>query len=188
MSGSVHNYTTERDRVKAFLADSSFYCNVRYLTDAYDGKNYHLKYSVTPGLHGTDLLPTFYNLNLDLPLFGSDVPFPLIPIFGSFAQAYQSYLVSHARTGDPNTYKKTFNIPPAITWPKPNNAGDEVTGVLDAGDLGFSTITDTQTRKTVCNFWRQVAAAVTDLGGYAPPGNVVPTTLVGVANDPSANY
>ena len=188
MSGTVHNYTTERDRLKAVLGDGSFYCNVRYLSDAYDGKNYNLQYSVTPGLHATDLLPTFYNVNLDLAQLSNLTSIPLIPGFGAFAQAYQSYLVSHASTGDPNTFKKTVNVPPAITWPKPGNTGDALTGVLDATDTGFVLETDQETRKSVCSFWVQVAAAVTDLGGYAPPGSVVRTTLVPVTNDPSANY
>jgi len=168
MSGSVHNYTTEFDRVKGFLGEASFYCNVRYLTDAYNGKNYNLQYSVTPGFHATDLLPTFYNLNLDLGKLANELNIPLVPGFGPFAQAYQSYLVSHARSGDPNTYKKTFNIPPAITWPKPVSGGEEVTGVLNAGNLGFSVISDTETKESVCNFWREVQAAVTNLGGKLP--------------------
>ncbi|KAL8800938.1 MAG: hypothetical protein Q9182_004820 [Xanthomendoza sp. 2 TL-2023] len=183
-----HNYTTERARVKDLLAESSFLCNIRDLSDAYPGKNYNIRYAVTPGLHATDLLPTFYNLNLNLNLFGKAIPFPLIPGFGGFAQAYQSYLTSHARAGDPNTYKKTINIPPAITWPKPGNSGDAYTGVLNAGDLGFRIIEDGQTKKSRCGFWRDVAAAVTGLGGYAPPGSVVGQSLVPVKNDPSANY
>ncbi|KAL8820359.1 MAG: hypothetical protein Q9223_001408 [Gallowayella weberi] len=183
-----HNYTTERARVKDLLAESGFLCNIRDLSDAYAGKNYNLRYSVTPGLHATDLLPTFYNLNLDLDIFGKNIPFPLIPGFGAFAQAYQSYLTSHARTGDPNVYKKTRNIPPAISWPKPGNSGDSFTGVLNAGDLGFSIIEDGQTKRSRCGFWRDVAAAVTGLGGYAPPGSVVGQSLVPVKNDPSANY
>ncbi|KAL2050067.1 hypothetical protein ABVK25_009677 [Lepraria finkii] len=188
MSGTVHNYTTEFDRTKALLGQSSFQCNVRYLSDAYAGKNYNLQYSVTPGFHGTDLLPTFYNLNVDLTLFGDDESYPLIPGFGSFAQAYQSYLVSHARSGNPNTYAKTVNIPLAINWPKAGDSGDEITGVLNAGDAGFNLISDSQTTESICGFWREVAAAVTDLGGYAPPGSVVNSTLVAVTNDPSANY
>lgn len=188
MSATPSNYTTERARIKDLISESSFVCNVRVLSDAYAGKNYNLQYSVTPGLHATDLLPTFYNLNLDLDVFGNEVSVPLIPGFGSFSQAYQSYLTSHARTGDPNTFKKTLNVPPAITWPKPGATGDKLTGVLDAGNLGFRTIEDGQTARSRCDFWVQVAAAVTSLGGYAPPGSVVPTTLVPVRNDPSANY
>lgn len=85
---------------------------MRYLNDTYDGKNYNLQYSVTLGLYATDLLPTFYDLSLNLSAI--EINLLLIPGFGDFAQGYQSYLISHARTGDPNTYKKKFNIPPAI--------------------------------------------------------------------------
>ncbi|KAL8784797.1 MAG: hypothetical protein Q9195_008896 [Heterodermia aff. obscurata] len=188
-SGTTHNYTTEFDRLKALVGDISFYCNVRYLTDAYTPKTYNLKYSVTPALHATDNLPTFYNLNLDLSVLNNSLSFPLIPGFGPFAQAYQSYLVSHARSGDPNTYRKAINIPPAIPWPKPLNDGDALAGVLEATDLGFTVnMADTQTAKSVCSFWFQAEAAMTNLGGYAPPGSVVSTTLVPVNGDPSANY
>ena len=155
--------------MKDYINDSGFTCNVRYLSDAYAGKTYNLQYSVTPALHATDLLPTFYNLNLDLTIFGADIAIPLIAGFGPYAQAYQSYLTSHARTGDPNTYKKTFNIPSAITWPRPtDDGGDLLSGVLDAGDLGFQTISDGQTGRNRCYFWRGIADRVTELGGYAP--------------------
>ena len=165
MSGKS-NYSTEFDRTKALLAESSFQCNVRYLSNAYDGKNYNLQYSVTPGFHATDLLPTFYDLNVDLTALGDNVPFPLVPGFGSFAQAYQSYLVSHARSGDPNRYAKLLNAPPAIHWPKVGSSSDNaLTNVLNAGDVGFSVISDQETTQSVCGFWIEVAAAVTNLGG-----------------------
>ena len=184
-------YLLVRDRINAFLAESSFACNVRTLSDAYNGKNYNLEYQVTPALHGTDLLPTFYDLNLDLSVLGTQWDISLIPIFGQFAQTFQAYLVSHARTGDPNTYKKPLlNVPPAITWPKADNSGDAIKNVLSANDLGFgvSTIEDTETTKSRCGFWVEVAAAVTDLGGYAVPGAMVETNLVNVTNNPSGNY
>ena len=180
MSGSS-NYTTEFDRVKALLADSSFQCNVRYLSDAYNGINYNLQYSVTPGFHATDLLPTFYDLNVDLTALGDNAPFPLIPGFGSFAQAYQSYLVSHARSGDPNEYAKLLNVPPAIHWPKAgNSSADMLTNVLNAGNLGFSVVSDKETTESVCGFWREVAAAVTNLGGeyYLKGGTVLRYLLI----------
>ncbi|KAL8719749.1 MAG: hypothetical protein Q9181_008026, partial [Wetmoreana brouardii] len=66
MSPKPSNYTTERARLKSVMQEAAFVCNIRYLSDAYSGKNYNLQYSVTPALHATDLLPTFYNLNLDL--------------------------------------------------------------------------------------------------------------------------
>lgn len=163
---AASNYTTEFDRTKAVIGDSTFHCNVRYLTDAYDGINYNLQYSVTPGFHATDLLPTFYDLNIDLTTLGNDTSYPLIPGFGSFAQTYQSYLVSHARSGDPNIYAKVLNVPPAINWPKAGtSSANELTDVLNAGDLGFSLISDNETTQVACGFWREVAAAVTNLGG-----------------------
>ncbi|KAL8645980.1 MAG: hypothetical protein Q9226_007059 [Calogaya cf. arnoldii] len=162
------NYPTAFERYKAFLGDSSFYCNVRYLTDAYKGKTWNLKYSVFPGLHATDILPTFYNLNLDLDSFGSLVPFPLVPGFGGFSQAFQSYLVSHARTGDPNTMRKRFSVPPTIAWPKPNGGGDRVEGVLQAGNFGFGVVSDGQISRETCDFWQGVFEAVTREGGYLP--------------------
>ncbi len=191
LAGIGSPYLLVRDRINAFLAESSFTCNIRTLSDAYDGKNYNLDYQVTPALHGTDLLPTFYDVNLDLSILGKSWDIPIIPIFGQFAETFQAYLTSHARTGDPNTYKKPLlNIPPAINWPKADNSGDRIKNVLSANDLGFgvSTIEDTQTTKSRCAFWIEVAAALTDLGGYAVPGAVVQTNLVNITNDPSGNY
>ncbi|MCJ1229610.1 hypothetical protein MMC12_006279 [Toensbergia leucococca] len=188
MSGTNHTYATETDRVKALVQGSSFVCNVRYLSDAYAGKNYNLQYSITPAYHATDLLATFYNVNLDLTVRNQSISVPLIPGFGSFAQTYQSYLTSHARSGDPNTYSRKNNLPPAINWPLVGNSGDEFTGVLNAGDLGFSLISDPEDTKSVCGFWEQIASAATNLGGYAPPDAVVETTILPVGNDPSANY
>ena len=169
MSGTGTVYLTETDRVKAFLSTSDFVCNVRFAADAYSSvaSVYNLQYSVTPGYHATDLLPTFYNLNLNLTALGVDNAYPLVPGFGGLAQAYQAYLTSQARSGSPNTYALTANTPPAINWPTVSDSGDAFAGVLDVSDIGFTLITDEQNTKSICGFWEQVAAAVTDLGGYA---------------------
>ena len=45
------------------------------------------------------------------------------------------------------------------------STGNEITGVLNAGDLGFSIISDSQTEESVCSFWREVGAAITNIGG-----------------------
>ncbi|KAL8941353.1 MAG: hypothetical protein Q9216_002292 [Gyalolechia sp. 2 TL-2023] len=166
---SETNYSTTSERFNAFMGDSTFLCNIRHLTDAYKAKTWNLRYSVLPGLHATDLLPTFYSLNLDLDGFGQSVPYPLVPGFGGFAQAYQSYLVSHARTGDPNTYRKKLGLPPTLAWPKPDSSGDRVEGVLQAGNTGFSVISDGQVRTETCDFWLGILEAVTREGGYEPP-------------------
>lgn len=163
-----NTYSTQSDRVKDFVRDSSFTCNARWLTEAFSGKTYNLQYSVTPGWHATDLIPLFA---LDEYFSIGDFSVPLIPGIGGFAKAYQSYLTSHARSGDPNRYRALINIPPAINWPQPGSLSDEnLSNVLSAWDLGFKTVTDTQMPKSHCDFMRSVAAAITNCGGYAAPG------------------
>ena len=186
-------FETETDRVAAFVRDSCFTCNVRFLAEAFgDSKVWNMQYSVTPGLHGTDLLPTFYNSQLTANSLLEDIMTLVVPIIGplfaGLSVAMQSYFVSYITTGNPNTNRKIFNIPPTVQWNHPVTAGEQITGVVNIGDLGFSVISDTQTQKTPCDFWRNIAAAVTNLGGYAPPGTVVQQSLVNNTGDPSANY
>ncbi|RFU35110.1 hypothetical protein B7463_g1248, partial [Scytalidium lignicola] len=184
-----HTYSTESARMEAFIRDSSFTCNTRYLTEAYgDSKCWNMQYSVSPGWHGTDLVPTFYSFALSVDSFLEGLAFTLVPLFLGITKAYQSYITSYITTGNPNTKRAILNIPSAISWPHPNSSGNLMSGVLNVGNLGFSTVSDTQNQNVSCEFWRQVAAAVTNLGGYAPPGSVVSQSLVHVPNNPSANY
>ncbi len=155
-SGKADNYITEHDRLKAVLGDDSFPCNVRYLSDVYNSKGYNLQYSVMSDLHATDFLPTFINVNLDLATLFNGTSVPKILSFGAFALNFYPYLVSHARSGEPNTYKKTINVPPAITKPRFVNTGHALTGVLEAPDLGFTLITDQETKTRICNFWGEL--------------------------------
>ena len=183
------NYSTETNRVKDFVRDSSFTTNTRFMTEAYIGKTYNMQYSVTPGWHATDLLPLFLNTYVDINALNGTFAVPILPIVGSFFKAFQSYFTSHARTGDPNSHAELLNIPPAIPW---SNVGDtdseHYTGVLDAGDLGFSYTTDEQNPKSAADFWLQVQAAVTSAGGYAPEGAVVQQTLVPLNGSATANF
>ena len=183
------NYSTETDRIKDFLRDSSFTSNTRFMTEAYAGKTYNMQYSVTPGWHATDLIPLFLNSYVDIDALNDTLAVPILPIIGSFFEAYQSYFTSHARTGDPNSYAKLINIPPAIPWSKVTSTSSEYyTDVLDAGDLGFSYTTDEQNAKSAADFWMQVQAAVTNAGGYAPADAVVHQSLVVLNGNASVNY
>ncbi|KAI9818916.1 MAG: hypothetical protein M1827_007737 [Pycnora praestabilis] len=180
----------ETSRVKDLVRDSSFTCTTRRLTEAYDGKSWNMQYSVTPGYHGTDNVPIFYNVGVDLDILDTNVDFPLIPGMGGLATAYQSYLTSHARTGDPNSHRLVLNLPPTVEWPRPNSTGNEITNVLNVGDLGFSLISDKQNEKRNCDFWVEVAAAVTYAGGYAVPGSHVQQNIVNLGGtvNVSANF
>jgi len=137
---------------KPFLGDNSFPCNVRYLSDVYNSKGYNLQYFVMSDLHATDFLPTFINLNLDLATLFNGTSVPKIPSFGASALNYYPYLVSHARSVEPDTYKKTINVPLAITKPRSVNTRHALTGVLEASDLGFTLITHQETKRECVTF------------------------------------
>lgn len=184
-----NKYGSESERVVAMVRESTFTCNVRHLTEAYgDSKVWNMQYSVTPGWHATDLVPTFYNAAGSLDSLLENVFFTVVPLFTGMAWAYQSYLTSYVKTGNPNTERRWFNIPSAISWGHPNSKAEKITGVLDVGNSGFSIVEDSQDPMSSCHFWRDIGAAVTSLGGYAAPGAVVGQNLVKITNDPSANY
>lgn len=154
---------------------------------AYSGKTYNMQYDVTPGWHGTDILPAFLNFDVvDSAL--STALLAALPYYGSIAQVYKSYMTSFARSGDPNTYARKINIPPAINWPTADDSEDQVRNVLNVGDLGYSLISDTENTLTACDFWVEWLSAATQDGGYVPPGSLVQQDLIPVTGDPSANY
>lgn len=157
-------YATERQRMKALFGDLVFLCYNRALSNAYPGNSFNLKYSTSPGTHAADTFAIFNFPDFDLDLIKSAFPL-FIPEFKAFSLTYQSYLVSHARSGDPNTYRKSHDEFEAIRWPRPDNRRDALRGVLNATDTGFEVITDEQTRKSTCSFWEEVAREVTKLGG-----------------------
>lgn len=190
-------YADESDRVNALVRDSSFTCNARVLLDAFTSAGvpaYGMQYSVTPGWHATDLLPTFWSDGLASSPLGTALEVA-VPIFTSFANKYKSYLTSFVRAGDPNAYrdKSFFSVPWTINWPTVGNAGEDSTAqqfgnVLDAGDLGFSLVNDDQDERDACGFWRDVLAAATIQGGYSPPGAVVGSKYQADTSGASAHY
>lgn len=155
-------FATERQRLDIFFRDLVFSCNIRALTDAYSGKNFNLQYSTVPYTHGADTFATFYYRGFNVDNY--QIP-GLFDGYGDFAETYQSYLVSHARTGDPNTYRRSHKGFKATRWPRPNNRGDLVQGVLNTTDTGFKVITDQQTSRSTCRFWQELTKDLTALGG-----------------------
>ena len=157
------------------VRDSSFTCNVRYLAQAYSAAGntpvYLGQYSVTPGWHATDLLPTFWSSGLASSALGTALELAL-PLFSGFAGAYKSYLTSFVRAGDPNQYRELISLPLTIEWPLASNvdgaSGEEVGNVLNAGDLGFSVVDDDQDESSACKFWEMWEGEVTEAGGYTP--------------------
>lgn len=151
-----------------------------------------MQYSVFPGWHATDLIPTFFSSIFTSDTYLDDLAMFFAPALGVLAagisSAMQSYFASYITTGDPNTNRKLWNLPPAVRWGHPGSSGEQVTGVLDVGGWGFGIVSDDKNPKSSCGFWREFAAAVTALGGYSPPGAVVAQNLVRVEGNASRNY
>lgn len=144
-----------------------------------------MQYSASFGWHAVDLLPTFYVLNNFKGVFRSR----LIPSLGSFSLAYQSYLTSFAMTGNPNERRLYLSIPRTIPWPKPNKFDSQFIGnVLNVGDFSFSIVDDEECPKDRFDFWTEIAAALTNIGGYAVPGTASEQRIFAFNGDPSKRF
>ncbi|KAK3503603.1 Alpha/Beta hydrolase protein [Neurospora crassa] len=181
-------YDSQATRMAAFLRDSCFTCNVRYLAEAYTpSRTYLMQYSVFPYLHATDLLPTFFTSTpasssssspqTILDCLSTFFAPALAPFVSGISMAMQSYFASFIVSGDPNTYRKgLLNLPPVISWGKPSgiatagskaaSSEERMGGVLNVGDWGFTTVRDDQNERTPCEFWKGFAREVSEVGGY----------------------
>ncbi|KAL8686109.1 MAG: hypothetical protein Q9218_007341 [Villophora microphyllina] len=174
----------QQQRLNAVIRDASFTCNTRQLFDAYSTINtpaYMLRYSVDltylgfvilKAIHGSDLASTFWNAEVDFAQFLMDLAHKLgktLPetvaknvakFFAGFAPIYQSYLVSHALTGDPNKGNKVAPAP----WPTATSTpdGTKVGNVMQAQSSTprFHTIVDDINTSNSCNFWKDLAAKI----------------------------
>jgi hypothetical protein len=194
VNSSNSPFKTEVDKLLVFIDQSSFLCSTHALTKAYAGRTYNVQFAATilgqNGTHGSDVLPTWYNPYASLDIAGTEIPIWAIAGAASadISRDYQSYLVSHARTGDPNTYRlitpnittsnninstttngtTSISTPSTIYWPKVDITPDwqYATDVLNVTDSSFELITDRESNTTVCDFWVDIFTRATVVGGY----------------------
>jgi hypothetical protein len=151
----VAKYNSQNGRLKAFILHSTFTCSNRYISEAYKNKTYNLQYSRGTGTHGSDLMANFYSpsggfKSISLGSSRSD------PAFGNMAASFQSYLVSHAMTGDPNKLRDKNTI----SWPLAA-LGPTITNVLNVTDSGFKLIGDDTTKAEDCDAWKNILVEMT---------------------------
>jgi carboxylesterase type B len=84
------NYTTQFQRQRNILADSSFVCNWWYLNQAFKDQCYAYIFNVFPAIHGQDIGFTWDD-GYSAPSFASVMT----------AQIFQQFLTSYALTGKP---------------------------------------------------------------------------------------
>ena len=145
-------YKTQFQRMGHYVTEGSFTCHNRIVADAYRGKVYTVDYAVPPATHGSDQAGTFFN-----PLSSQNKALPEAELVSR--QGYQSYLVSFARSGNPNTYR---NKATTIEWPlATGNDGPSLANVLKVANLGgasgFSLLADDPLQARLrCQYWSDV--------------------------------
>ncbi|EFR00492.1 carboxylesterase [Nannizzia gypsea CBS 118893] len=136
------------------VRDAIFTCNIRDIVRKYPKKSYLMQYSPKAATHGQDVVAVWYSpklWNVSIPLFSG----------------YQSYLLSHAITGNPNSLRDRDIDPPTIPWPKVGDTNAEkLENTLDVVDTGYRLIADDQVLKSTCDVWQRVLLDVTKQGGY----------------------
>jgi carboxylesterase type B len=172
-------YSNQNARMTDYIQYSTFTCNTRWLSEAYKGKTWNVQYSFDGGSHGSDITADFYDRKVGFSAKIEDLRTPGVAVVSTI---YQAYLLSHALTGDPNKMKYKS----AIEWPKVT-LGPHLGNVLNV-DKQFQLISDQKNKKEDCDVWLDIFATVTNGKGLAPPGAVVPSKIVKVTGNPSANY
>jgi hypothetical protein len=122
------------------IGDIFIRCNVGSMVEAYPDRTYLLQYSFPPATHGSDLEALFYSFAVDQVE---------VPVF----MWYQSYFVSHAITGNPNTFRHTTRT---IEWPLvPNANAVQFGNTLNVTEVRFELIQDSEVNKSLCSLWRE---------------------------------
>lgn len=175
----LEKYSNARDRLMEYSRLSTFTCSSRFIAQAYQKDAWAAQYA---GPHGSDITADFYD--------GSTLTGKLTATSkaSKMKKTYQQYLLSYARTGNPNTFKE----PTSPDWPRVK-IGSEVGNTLEVdAKKPFQVINDVQNMKPGCDFVIDIFAEATNNGGqcvvqeldesnrragYAPPGGVVQSRL-----------
>lgn len=151
--------TTPASRYETISNDIVFLCQGRIALNAYSGNAYAGVYSVGAALHAFDMYATFYNPTLGL----EDPTFVGSPVLND---AHQAFLVSHARTGNVNSFRAP-NI--SVEWPLVTDARAEMVLALESTDTGFRVISDPQATRSGCDFWLRIYRELWDGSDLGTP-------------------
>ena len=138
-NGSL-SYTTEFNRLVSTIGEGVFQCNAVYMDTAYGAMNqaYGYYFSVPPGIHGEDIVYTFYNND------GVDIGDLLLNT--TVAVALQDWITTFAQSGAPSAPEVT-GIPNFQLYGPDSQVED----------LGLSSITEImdpqQTNR--CQWWQK---------------------------------
>ena len=164
------------------IRDGFFTCNARQLHDAYRSISPYMMSFGFPApylpaaLHASDLLATFIHseLNVSALLDGIGVPLSGASLLIPLSQQYQTYLASHAMTGDPNAVQPAD----ATEWLAAGSDDDQLLNVFRVkspaplGGYFDNAYRDPIITDSICSFWTQAAENITTLMGGGYPAGV----------------
>lgn len=162
-------------RAHDVIQDSSFICNTRFLYDAYHiidppTPTYMMAYDYGEDLqmttHASDLLPTFFNRDVQLPAFAAFLRKYVDSTLCDFQidlawnavkmlyPSYQGYMASFAVKG-------RHHLVDNSVW-KQATIADQLGQVMEVSieDMFNGTYTDVANTETICNFWRNMSSRV----------------------------
>lgn len=124
------------------MVEALVICNFVYLSRAFSNNTFNYRFSVPPGIHGLDLLHTFYPTTITIHGEQLTLRVPML-----HAQGLQSHFVSFVKHGDPNVERRHGTV----EWPlfADNNT------IVNVNPLGFSVVTDDEISEERCEFWQR---------------------------------
>jgi carboxylesterase type B len=151
-------------RQSAIINDAVFTCNYRWVANAYPGMTYNAQIAFGTGLHGAILPGAFFNPTLSINASGTSFPVPAVWGRESLYRGFQSYVVNHAISGNPNSARVPLN---GIKWPQASTTQSErLSNVLNVTNDGYQLITDGLGLKSTCEFWLSVHSKLTQRAHY----------------------
>ena len=180
-------YGDQRGRIADVIRDSSFTCNTRWLYDGYRQVgagtymmqygflDYILGYHENKAVHASDLLPLFWNSDVNMTFYLETclqlpdfIVSDVAKKWDKYAGYFQAYFVEHALTGSPNPSTDW------LTWYNATNDKGYLTYVMETStgtvlfpDTYFNPFsTDYINEAARCWFWENMAAKITP----PPPG------------------
>jgi len=134
-------------QVSRLTVEWIFNCNVRYITQAFGNETYNYVYGIPPSIHSVDVIFEFLDLKFDYGGNRLNWNFP-------YVRAWQSYLISFIKHGDPNVER---DIETTIPW---RRAGENME-VVNMQLKGFERDVDEQMDAKRCAFWQRAEYAPT---------------------------
>jgi hypothetical protein len=172
-------YVNVTQRLRDFLRDTSFTCNVRALAKAYEGRARTLVYETYPGWHALDLMALFVSPT-NIPRGASLARIFKQPYLDVFNK-YRGYISRYITNGDPNQVVGQVSqqlissgVAQSQNWPITHLTEAGLEGALHISETGIRVGEDKLVPRLNCEFVSMLEQKGMNVAGYAPPGSPRP--------------